>query len=83
MESDKRKLRDLLPYETPQPADPKWRPWARAARIVAYVVLLGAIITSVVQYQVATVRDKWLLRLPARPEIPKTSATVSSAPPAD
>lgn len=46
-----------LPYEQPVPKDERVRPIVKAARVAAYVVVLGAIVTSMIQVQYITHRN--------------------------
>jgi hypothetical protein len=57
MRRPQRSILELLPYDTPMPADARRRPWATAARIAGYAIILGAILTSVIQYQAVTMKN--------------------------
>ena len=51
-----RPLRDRLPFDTPQPADPAARRRARVLRVAAYVGVAAAFVVPVVQFQSGTVK---------------------------
>ena len=57
MDKPRRTLPEMLPYSAAWPADPRKRGWATAARIGGYVIIFGAILTSIIQFQYLTVRN--------------------------
>ncbi len=57
MAQEPHKNRWTLPYETLLPADPKRRRLAKIARVTAYVLTAVALLTPVVQFQIATSRN--------------------------
>jgi len=63
-------LPERLPYCSPQPEAPRRRPWARAARIAAYLGLLAALIGVVAQFQVLTQREMGAARRVVGPDAP-------------
>ncbi|HUT59964.1 MAG TPA: glycosyltransferase family 87 protein [Phycisphaerae bacterium] len=50
-------LAKMLPYSSPLPADPRRRGPARLLRVAGYVVVIGAILTGIIQYQYRVVRN--------------------------
>ena len=46
-----------LPYDTPRPEDPQKRKRVAVFRVLAYVLLAGALITPIIQFQVGTLRN--------------------------
>jgi hypothetical protein len=57
MENSHKTWLDRLPYDSPMPADASRRPWAVAARVAGYVLVLGAILTSIIQFGYSNARQ--------------------------